>query len=120
MYPLDAPIAHQQPVGDLVGRPIFQRRGVGLVHRVAIFRMNGVEEGLVGGAEPAWIDFEQAKYLIAPGQLSADQIQRPTADVRKALGFIQPFRTLAQHLLLFVRETVEKFLPPLIKVQAQG
>ena len=69
-----ASVLHQQPVHDVVRRPVFNRFGIGAVHPVPVIGMDPVKESFEGRAEFFRIDFEDAVYLVRPGQHIAHQV----------------------------------------------
>jgi len=82
---LDPAIIEQQAVIDVVGDAAGHRFCVGVIHEVAVIRVDGVQEGLVGGIEALGVGFKDAEYFVRPPQLFLHQVQLPTADMGAAL-----------------------------------
>ena len=67
-------------MGDFAGPVSLDRLAVGGIHLVPVVRMDGGEEGLVGGVEPSGIDIEDAEDLVRPVEGVGRQVEFPVAD----------------------------------------
>lgn len=61
-------------MSNAIGLPGLQRLSVDGIDGITVFRMDGRQEGFIGGPEAGLVDFEDTEYLVGPGQLVTYQV----------------------------------------------